>query len=164
MAWFPTSLLIKRRSTSTCTTKMRVLFFYARRRYVTMADMRHALAHSNTNNFVVNGQKYKVWVLVFLEQEEHFENKIEQIRRNFLFCNKTASSTHSPFKRHCSLSSSNGLGNKTVFMPVCSIVKLFRLGAVDDLMHYYMRPRAKVHQVVHSTEALVLTILQAGMK
>ena len=55
-----------------------------------MADMRHGLAYLNTQVFVVNGQKHKVLVLVFLlEQAEHFENKIEQNRRNFPFCNKT---------------------------------------------------------------------------
>ena len=52
-----------------------------------------------SNNFVICSQKHKVWVLVFLlERAEHFESKIEQIRRNFLSCNKTASSTAaSPF-------------------------------------------------------------------
>ena len=38
--------------------------------------MNHALG---SNNVVVYGQKHKVWVLVFLEQEEHFETNIEQI-------------------------------------------------------------------------------------
>ena len=33
----------------------------------------------------------------YLERAEQVETKIEQIRRNFLFCNKTASSTATPF-------------------------------------------------------------------
>ena len=36
-------------------------------------------------------------------------------------------------------------------MPVCSIVKLFALGTMDNLMHYCTRPRAIVHQVIHGT-------------
>ena len=32
-----------------------------------------------------------------LEREEHFEIKTEQIRRNFLFCIKTAPSIATPF-------------------------------------------------------------------
>ena len=78
MAWFPASLLIIRRRSSTCATKMRVLFVYARRHYVAMADMRHGLAPCNTHNFVVYGQKHKVWVLVFLGRTS-FETKFEQI-------------------------------------------------------------------------------------
>ena len=41
-------------------------FVYARRRYVAMANMRHGLVACNTHNFVVCGQKHKVWVLVLL--------------------------------------------------------------------------------------------------
>ena len=54
---------------------MRVQFVYERRRY----KMRHGLATLNSNNSVVHVQKHKVWVFVFLEKEEHFETKIEQI-------------------------------------------------------------------------------------
>ena len=36
-----------------------------------------------------------------LERAEHFETKIEQIRRNFLFCNKTASSRLQLFHLQC---------------------------------------------------------------
>ena len=59
---------------------MRIWFVYARRRYVAMADMRHGLAPCNTHNFVVYGQKHRVWVLIFLEQAERFETNFEQIR------------------------------------------------------------------------------------
>ena len=58
---------------------MLVQFVYERRRYASMVKMRHGLATLNSNNFVVYGQKHKVWVLIFLEQGEHFETKIEQI-------------------------------------------------------------------------------------
>ena len=64
MTWFPASLLITRRGSSTCVTKMRLRFVYARRRYTAMADMRQGLARCNANNFVVYYQKHKVWVLV----------------------------------------------------------------------------------------------------
>ena len=37
-----------------------------RSRYATMVKMRYDLATLNSNNSVVYGQKYKVWVLVFL--------------------------------------------------------------------------------------------------
>ena len=47
-------------------TTLRVRFVYARRRFVTMAEMRHGLTTLNSNNFVVYGQKHKVCVLVFL--------------------------------------------------------------------------------------------------
>ena len=53
---------------------------------------------STPNNFVVYGQKHKVWVLVLLGPEEHVETKFERMRRNFLFCNKTASCTVSSLK------------------------------------------------------------------
>ena len=66
MAWFPASLLITQRRSSTCAMKMHVPFVYVRRRYVAMVDMRHGLATCNTQNFVVYGQKHKEWVLVFL--------------------------------------------------------------------------------------------------
>ena len=75
-----------------------------------MVKTRHGLATLNSNNSVVYGQKHKV-----LERLEHFETKIEQIWRNFLFCNKTASSIATPFKERCLESiSSYGLGNEKV--------------------------------------------------
>ena len=51
-------------------------------------------------NFVVYGQKHKVWVLVSGTVSD-FETKFEQIRLAFLFFNKTASSTATPFKERC---------------------------------------------------------------
>ena len=59
---------------------MHVRFVYTSQRYAAMVEIRHGLATLNSNNFVVYGQKHKVWVLVFLERVEHFETKIEQIR------------------------------------------------------------------------------------
>ena len=64
MAWFLVSLLITQRRSLTCATKMSSLFVYARRLYVAMVDMRHGLVPCNTHNFVVYGQKHKVWLLV----------------------------------------------------------------------------------------------------
>ena len=43
-----------------------VRFVYERRRYATRVKMRRGLATLNSNNFVVYGQKHKVWVVVFL--------------------------------------------------------------------------------------------------
>ena len=60
-------------------TTMRVQFVYERRRYATMVKMRLGLATLNFHNSVVNGQKHKVLVLVFLERVEYFETKSEQI-------------------------------------------------------------------------------------
>ena len=56
MVWFPRSLLKTQRRVSSCATTMRVRFIYARRRFVTMADM----ATLNCNNIVVYGQKHKM--------------------------------------------------------------------------------------------------------
>ena len=62
MAWLPASLLKTHRCLSTFAT-----FVYERRRYAPMGKIRHGLVTLNSNNFVVvYGQKYKVWVLVFL--------------------------------------------------------------------------------------------------
>ena len=58
---------------------MSVRFVYERRRYATMVKIRHGLATLNSNYSVVYGQKHNVSVLIFLEQAEHFETKIEQI-------------------------------------------------------------------------------------
>ena len=56
-------------------------FVYARRHFVTMAEMGHGLATLNSNYFVVYDQKQKVWVLVLLvKKNEHFETNIEKIR------------------------------------------------------------------------------------
>ena len=66
IAWFPALMLKTRRRLMTCVTKMLVRIVYARRYYVTLAEMRHGLTTLNSNNFVVYGQKHKVWVLVFL--------------------------------------------------------------------------------------------------
>ena len=41
---------------------MHVWLGYARRRYVTMADMGHGLATLNSHNLVVYGQKNKVCI------------------------------------------------------------------------------------------------------
>ena len=52
-------------------------------------------------------------------------------------------------------------------MPVCSIVKLLPLGAVDDLMHYCTQPKALCNSASGRPwhlGAIVLTILQTGMK
>ena len=52
-------------------------------------------------------------------------------------------------------------------MSVCSIVKLFPLGTVDDLIHYYNRPSASCNSASGRPQhpvILLLTILQAGMK
>ena len=62
LAWFAASLLITRKRLS----KIGVRFGYARRRYIAMADVRHALVPCNSHHFVVYGQKHQVWVLLFL--------------------------------------------------------------------------------------------------
>ena len=49
-----------------CGTMMGIWFVYETRCYPTIVKMRHGLATLNSNNFVVYGQKHKVWVLVFL--------------------------------------------------------------------------------------------------
>ena len=66
MAWLPASLLKTHRRLSTCATTMPVWFVYERRHCATKVKMSQALATLNSNNFVVYGQKHKVWVLVFL--------------------------------------------------------------------------------------------------
>ena len=66
MAWFPASLLKTRLRLSTCAITMGVWFVYARRRFVTLGEMRHCLTTLNSNNFVVYDQKHKECVLVFL--------------------------------------------------------------------------------------------------
>ena len=56
MAWFP----------ATEGTYQHVQLIYSCRCYATVADLRHGLATLNSNNFVVYGQKHKVWVLIFV--------------------------------------------------------------------------------------------------
>ena len=58
---FPLRCQKTRRRLSTCATKMRIWFVYARRYYVTMTEMRHVLMALNYNNFIVYDQKHKVW-------------------------------------------------------------------------------------------------------
>ena len=65
-AWFPDLLFKLPRRFALCATTMRVGFFYARRRSVTIAEMRHGLTTLNSYTFFVYGQKHKVLVLVFL--------------------------------------------------------------------------------------------------
>ena len=102
MALFPALLLKTHRRLSTCATTMRVRFVVKRRRCATKVKMSQALAILNSNNFVVYVQKHKIWVLVFwLVRAEYFETIVEQIWCNFLLCNKTASSTATPFKKQC---------------------------------------------------------------
>ena len=66
MAWFPALLFKLPRRFTACATAMAVGFVYARRRFVTIAKMSHGLTTLNSYNFVVYGQKHKVWVVVFL--------------------------------------------------------------------------------------------------
>ena len=66
MGWFPASLLETPRRLLTCLSMMCVRFVYERRRYATMVKMRHGLVTLNSNNFIVYGQKHKVWALIFL--------------------------------------------------------------------------------------------------
>ena len=40
------------------------------------------------HSFVVYGQKHKVWVLIFLEEPEHFETKVEELEEIFCFATK----------------------------------------------------------------------------
>ena len=82
MAWFPSELLKTNRRLSTCATMIPVRFVNERSRCATKVRMSHPLATLDSNNFVVYGQKHKVWVLVFFERLEqtehfgHFETKI----------------------------------------------------------------------------------------
>ena len=72
MDWHYTMGLVSRfpventRRLLSCAPTMRVRFVYERRTYATMVKMGHGLATLNSNNFVVYGQKHKVWVLVIL--------------------------------------------------------------------------------------------------
>ena len=52
-------------------------------------------------------------------------------------------------------------------MPVCSIVRLLPIGAIDDLMQYFTRPTALCNSASGRPQhrgVIVLTILQTGMK
>ena len=65
--------------------------------------------------------------------------------------------------RNAAKLSSNGFNNKTV----SSIVKLFPLGTVDDLMHHCTRPSTLCDSASGRPRHLgvmVLTIQQTGMK
>ena len=65
MVWFPASMLkvknlkalIDMRNNDVLTVHL------PRRRFVSMAEIRHGLTTLNSNNFFVYGQKHKVWVL-----------------------------------------------------------------------------------------------------
>ena len=99
MAWLPTSPLKTHRR---LLTTMCVRFVYGGRRYATMLKIRHGLATLNSNNSVVYGQKHKVWVLVSLVRTSGtFWDQNWADWWDFLFCNKTASSTATPFKKRC---------------------------------------------------------------
>ena len=94
---------------------------------------------------------------------EHFENKIEQIRWNVLFCNKTH------HQEMLLLNPSNGLGNKTVIS--CLFIvwsNYYPLVTVDDLMHYCTLPSvfcnsAPGHQHL-GVIVLTIHVQQTGMK
>ena len=76
--------------------------------------IRHSLATLNFNNFVVYGQKHKVWVLIFLEQAEHFETpKLSRLGEIFCFASKKHRLQQLHSRTLLSMSS-NGLGNKAV--------------------------------------------------
>ena len=67
-----------------------------------MVKIRHGLASLNSITLLIMVRNIKYgYSFFFLERAEHFETKIEQIWRNFLFCNKTASSTATPCKKCC---------------------------------------------------------------
>ena len=77
--------------------------------------MRHGLAASNSNNSVIYGQKYKVWVLVFLvRMSEHFETKIEQIFLKFSVLQHNSIVYSNSIQGTLLSILSNGLCNKTV--------------------------------------------------
>ena len=55
-----------------------------------MVEIRHSLATLNSNNFVVCGQKHKVWVLVFLVKNERniLRPKLNRFGEIFCFASK----------------------------------------------------------------------------
>ena len=125
------------------TQAMCVRFVYERRRYATMVKIRHGLATLNSSNSVVYCQKHKVWVLVFLVRtSEYFETKLSRFGELFCFATRPHLYRNSMQETLLSISS-NGLGNKTV---ISCLFVVKSNATVDDL-----RPRARVHQVVHGT-------------
>ena len=146
MAWLPASMLKPHRRLSTCATTMRVRFVYERRRYATMVKIRQGLATLNSNNSVVNGQKYKVWVFVFLVRTRGTfwdQNWIELVKFSVLQQNRIV---YSNSMQETLLSvSSNGLGNKTV------ISCLFVVQSIYYPSVPWTTRCTIVHQVVHGT-------------
>ena len=100
---------------------MRVRFVYERTRYATMVKMRHGLATLNSNNYVVYGQKHKVWVLVFLVRTSgtFWDQNLADLTKFFVLHQKRIVYSNSIQGTLLSISS-NGSGNKTVIL--CLIV------------------------------------------
>ena len=73
---------------------------------MTMTDMIHGLAHSNTHKFIVHGQKHKLWVLIFLVRT--LRTKLSKLDEIFHFATKL------DLLLNLVSTSSNGLGNKTI--------------------------------------------------
>ena len=98
---------------STWATMMRIQFVYEKRR-ATKVKMSHALAILYSNNFVVHGQKHKVWVLIHLVRtSETFwdQNWADLVKFSVLQQNRIV---YSNSIQETLLSiSSKGLGNKT---------------------------------------------------
>ena len=91
----------------------------------------------NSNNFVVYGQKHKVWVLVFLVRTSRTfcdQNWADLVKFSVLQQNRIVYSNS--MQEMLLRMSSNGLGNKTVI----SCLFVVPLGTVDDLLHYCTRP------------------------
>ena len=142
MAWLPASLLKTHRRLSTCATTMRVRFVYERRRYATTVKIRHGLATFNSNNSVHSclkvrnikcGYSFFFFCLFFSLNERNILRpklsrfgEISVLQQNRIVYSNSMQGTLLSI-------SSNGLGNKTFFMPVCSLVKLSHLGTVDEL-------------------------------
>ena len=65
MAWFPASLL--KHTVAYRHVRQRCMYgSFMKGDVVQQTEISHALATLNSNNFIVYGQKHKVWVLVFL--------------------------------------------------------------------------------------------------
>ena len=94
---------------------MRVRLVNERRHHATMVKMRHGLATLISNNFVVYGQKDKVWVLVFLAGTSGIfrdQNLADLVKLSVLQQNRIVYSNS--IQRTLLSISSNWLGNKTV--------------------------------------------------
>ena len=77
--------------------------------------MSHAVATLNSNNFVVYGQKHKVWMLFsFLERAEPLRQKLSRFCDFFVLQQHRIVYSKSIQETLLSISS-KGLGNKTVF-------------------------------------------------